>query len=146
MVGRAIAPVHADDDVVFHVVGQQATHAAKRADRVHFFVNDLAANLGFGHERAGGAGLHAFAAGHAGAGTHGVVQVKHDFAVRAAQGVADHVVDLLFAAGAHAAVALDAGVQVDRHGGVRHVGLGLFSSQGSQFGAHGDAHASGPVA
>ena len=41
VVGRAIAPVDADDVVVLHVVGQQATHAAKWAHRVDFFVDCL---------------------------------------------------------------------------------------------------------
>jgi hypothetical protein len=52
----------------------------------------------------------------------------------AAQRVADHVVDLLFAAGAHAAVALDAGVQVHGHGGVAQVGRGLLAAQGFSAG------------
>ena len=41
VVGRAIATVHTDDDVVLDVVGQQATHTAKRANRIHLFVDDL---------------------------------------------------------------------------------------------------------
>ena len=146
VVGRAVAALHADDFVVFDLVGQQATHAAEGADRVDFFVHDLVAHVGLGHERAGGAGLHAFAAGHAGAATHRVVQIEHDFAVRTAHGVADDVVDLLFTAGAHAAVALDAGIQVHRHGGVRHVGGGLFAAQGFEFGADLHVQAIGPVA
>ena len=110
VIGRAVASVYTDDDVVFDVVGQQATDAAKRADRVHFFVYHLAAHLRLGHERTGGAGLHTFAASHASAVAHGVVQIKYDFAVRAAHGVADHVVHLLFATGTHAAVALNTSI------------------------------------
>jgi hypothetical protein len=52
----------------------------------------------------------------------GVVHVEDDLRVRAAKGQADHVVDLLVAAGAQAAGALDAGVQVDGDGRVRQVG------------------------
>ena len=55
---------------------------------------------------------------------HGVVQVEHHLGVRAAQCQADDVVDLRFAAGAHAAVALDAGVEVDGHGRMGQVGAG----------------------
>ena len=146
VVGRAVPTLDADDFVVFDLVGEQAAHAAEGADRVHFFVHDLVADMGLGHERAGGAGLHAFAAGHASAAAHGVVQIEHDFAVRAAHGVADHVVDLLFAAGAHAAVALDAGIEVHRHRGVRHIGGGLVAAQGFEFGADLHAQAIGPVA
>ena len=49
VVGRAITPVHTDNFVVFHVVGQQAAYAAKRADRVHLFVHHLRAHLRLGH-------------------------------------------------------------------------------------------------
>ncbi len=45
--------------------------------------------------------------------------------MRAAKGVADHVVDLLLAAGAHAARALDAGVEIDRHRRMGDVGRRL---------------------
>ena len=77
---------------------------------------------------------------------HGVVEVEHDRAVRAAQRVADDVVDLLLAAGAHAAVALDAGVEVDRHGRMRQVGRGLLAAQGLERRAHRHAQARRPVA
>ena len=136
VVGRAIAPVHTDNFVVFHVVGQQASHAAKRADRVDLFVHQLRAHLRFGHQRPGRASLHALAAGHTAAVTHGISQVKHNRAVAAAQGVTDHVVDLLLTAGANATVALDAGVQVDRHGRVRQVGSGLVAPQCFELGPH----------
>ena len=97
-----------------------------------------------GAERTRGAGLHAFAAGHTGALGHGVVEVENDLAVRPTQRVADHVVDLFLAAGAHAAVALDAGVQVHSHGGVAEVGRRLLAAQGLERGAHGHAQAIGP--
>ena len=137
MVGRAIAAINAHDHVVLDVVGHQATYATKRAHRIHFFVNDLRADLRLRHQGTRWAGLHAFAASHTGAVAHGIVQVKHNFTVRAAHRVADDVIDLLFAAGAHAAVALNAGIQIDRHGRVRDVGLGLLAAQGLQLGAHG---------
>ena len=49
---------------------------------------------------------------------HRVVEVEHDLLVMAAAGHADDVVDLHLAAGADAEIALDAGVEIDRH---RHV-------------------------
>ena len=136
VVSRAIASVHANDQVVLDVVSEQATDTTKRTNGVHFFVDNLGAQLCFWHQRPRGAGLHAFAARHAGAVTHGVVQIEHDLAVAAAHGIANNVVDLLFAARTHAAVALDAGIQVDGHSRMRHIGLGLFASQGLEFWAH----------
>ncbi len=77
--------------------------------------------LGRLHQRAGGAGLHAFAAGDAGGGAHRVGHVEDDLGVVAAARHADHVVDLHLAAGADAEVAVDAGVEVDAHGDVAGV-------------------------
>ena len=128
MVGRSVASIHTDDGVVFDVIGQQATYTTKRTHRVHFFVHHLGAHLRLRHERARGAGLHAFAAGHAAAVAHGVMQVKHNFAMRAAHGVADHVVDLLFAASTDAAVALNASIQINGHRGMRVIGFGLLAA------------------
>ena len=144
MVGRAVASIHTDDGIVFHVVGEQATYTTKRTHRVHFFVDNLAAHLRLGHERARGAGLHALATGHAAAVAHGVVQVKHNFAVRATHGVADHVVHLLFTAGAHAAVALNASIQVDGHRRMRKIRRRLLAAQGLQRRPHRHLHALHP--
>ena len=74
------------------------------------------------HQRAGRAGLHAFAAGDAGRVPHRIVEVEHDLLGVAAAGHADDVVDLHLAAGADAQIALDAGVEIDRHRGVAAVG------------------------
>src|SRR5690606_17743490 len=70
------------------------------------------------------AGLHALAAADAGALAHGIVEVEHDRRVLAAKGVADDVVGLYLATGPLAAGALDAGIEVHRHGGVTEVGVG----------------------
>src|SRR6185295_13675075 len=71
LVGRAVAAVHGNQLVVLDVVGELAADAAIGADAV-----DLAVGLGGEdvvvvnqrrrHQRAGRAGLHAFAAGAAG--------------------------------------------------------------------------------
>src|SRR6185295_5393667 len=82
-------------------------------------------DLARGHQRAGRARLDAFAAGHTRGFAHRIVEVEYDLRVRAAEGVPDHVVDLFFAAGAHAAAALDASVEVHRNGRVRDVLDGL---------------------
>ena len=81
VVGRAVTAIDTHNFVVFDVVGQQTTDAAKRTHRIHFFVNDLAANLGLRHQRTGWAGLDTFAAGHASALAHRIIQIKNDFAV-----------------------------------------------------------------
>ena len=146
MVGRAVAAFHADDFFIAHVVGDEAAHAAERADRIDLAVHLLRADVRLGAERARGAGLYAFATGHTGALGHGVVQVENDLAVRPTQRVANHVVDLLFAASAHAAVALDAGVEVDGHGRVAQVRRGLFAAQSLECRANGHAQAVRPLA
>ena len=122
VVGRAVAAVDEEDLVVLDVVGQLAADAAIRAERLHLLVGDRERDLARRHQRAGRAGLHALAAGDAGRRAHRVVHVEDDLGLVAAKGQADHVVDLLVAAGAHAARALDARRQVDRHRRVREIG------------------------
>jgi hypothetical protein len=91
---------------------------------VHLLVGLDQARLARRHQRAGRTGLHAFAAGDAGRLAHRIIEVEHDLRMLAAERVADDVVDLLLAAGAHAARALDAGVEVDRDAVVRQIGPG----------------------
>src|SRR5262249_40832784 len=62
------------------------------------------------------------AARDAGGRPHRVVEVEHDLLAVAAAGHADDVVDLHLAAGADAEIALDAGIEIDRHRGVAAVG------------------------
>ncbi len=69
--------------------------------------------------------MHALAAGDAGGIAHGIVEVEHDLGMLAAVRVADDVVHLLLAAGAQAARALDAGIQVDRDRRVGEIRFGL---------------------
>ena len=64
------------------------------------------------HQRAGGAGLHTFAAPDAAALSHGVVDIEHYAGTSAAARITDHIVCLNFAAGAQAAGALDAGIKL----------------------------------
>jgi hypothetical protein len=147
LVRRAVAAVDIEQRVVLDLVGELAADAAIRADAV-----DLAVGLGGEHvlvvdqcrrhQRAGRAGLDAFAAGDAGRLPHWVSKIEHDLFAMAAPGHADDVVHLHFAAGADAERALDAGVEIDRHGGVAAVGLRL--SAGGEA-ARGDADAIGPA-
>ena len=125
VIGRAVAALHLDDGVVLDVVGQLATHPAVRADRINRLVRHHQPRFARGHQRAGGAGLHALAAGNAARGAHRIVKVEHDLRMLTTKGVADDIIHLLFAAGAHAAVALYARIKIDRDGRVRHVPLHL---------------------
>ena len=52
---------------------------------------------------------------------HGVVEIEDDLRLRPAPGHADDIVDLHFPAGAHAEIAMDAGVEIDRHGRVADI-------------------------
>ena len=138
---EAVAPLHAQavvvrravlagdelDLVLGDVIGEQAADAAERAHAVHLLLYGLQPHAPCRHQRAGGAGLHALAAGDAGRFAHRVVEVEHRHRLIAAVGIADDVVHLDFAAGAHAARALDAGVEVYRDRRVRNIGLRLLS-------------------
>ncbi len=124
-VGGTFAALHPEDLVALDVVGEQAPDAAIGADRVHRLVRLDLADFARGHQSARRAGLHAFAAGDAGGIAHGIVEIEHDLRMLAAVGVADDVVHLFLAAGAQAAGALDAGIQVYRDRGVGEIGFRL---------------------
>ena len=150
LVGRAFTPFDLDDALVAHVVGDLTAHATKGANRVHLAVDFLRAHQGLGIERPRRAGLHALTAGHTTALAHGIGHVKHDARVGTTPLHANHLVDLLLAAGPHAAVALNAGIQVHRH---RRVGQVLpirwrrsRARQRLQGGTHVHVQAGGPVA
>ena len=120
-VRRTVLALHVEDRVVLDVIGELAADAAVRTHRIDLLVGDDLAGIARGHQRAGRARLHALAAGDARRVAHRIVEVEHDLRFAGAEGVADDVVDLLFAAGAHAALALDAGVEVHRHRRMREV-------------------------
>ena len=139
VIGRAVAALGVDHLLVLDLIGDLAADAAIRAQRV-----DLAVGIGDaglvliehhrGHQRAGRAGLHAFAAGHAGRFPHRIVEVEHDLGAVIAIGHADDVVDLHLAAGAHAEAALDAGVEIDAHGRMAGVALPALGGREAAFG------------
>src|SRR5260221_582349 len=116
-----------DDAIVVDLVGQLTADAAIGADAVDLAIRGVGIDAvrvdqGRRHQRSGRTGLHAFAAGDAGAVAHGVVKIEHDLFVVAARRHADHVVDLHLAAGPDAKIALDAGVELDRHRRMAAVG------------------------
>ena len=132
VIGRAVAALGVDDLLVLDLIGDLAADAAEGAQRIDLPVGIDDAGLVLvehhrRHQRAGRAGLHAFAAGDAGRFPHRIVEVEHDLGVVIAIGHADHVVDLDLAAGAHAQAALDAGVEIDAHR--RMAGIGLPSAR-----------------
>ena len=128
VVGRPVAALGVDDLVVLDLVGDLTADAAERTQRV-----DLPVGIGHAglvrvehhrrHQRAGRTGLHAFAAGDAGRFTHRIVEIEHDLGVVVAIGHPDYVIDLNLAAGAHAQAALDAGIEIDAHGGMAGIAL-----------------------
>ena len=126
VVRRAIASLGVDDLLVLDLIGHLAADAAEGTKRIDFPVGVNGAGLmlvekGGGHQRAGRAGLNAFAAGDAGGFAHRIVEVEDDLGVVVAIGHADDVIDLHFAAAAQAKAALDAGVEIDAHGGMAGV-------------------------
>ena len=129
LIGVAVAALHEGDLLVLDLIGELTTDAAIGADRVNLAVDLAAAVLGdrvddrFRHQRAGRAGLDALAAGDAGGASHGIVEIEHRPGSNAAKRHADDVVDLNLAAGPDAQPAFDAGIEIDRHGGVGKIGL-----------------------
>ena len=138
VVGGTVPALHRGDDlavsptvglalgVVPELVGDLAADPAIRAHALHLFELEPAVDAGLVdqrrfHQPAGGARLHALAAGDAGARAHRVVEVEDDLRVHAAVGHADDVIDLHFPTRPHAQVAVDAGIEVDPHRGVARV-------------------------
>src|SRR6266702_3563432 len=133
LVGWAVLAGDVEKLVVFDVIGELTadttirTHAVDRP--VGFSRKDIAlVHQRRWHQRTGGTGLHAFATGDASRSAHRIVKVEHDFLAVTATGHADHIVDLDFAAGAHTQVAMNAGVEIDRHRRVRTIRLRRFTA------------------
>ena len=147
-IGGAFAPGDRDQLVVLDLVSELAADAAIRADAVDLAVGIFGADVLLvderrRHQRAGRAGLHAFAAGDASGVSHRVVEVEDDLFVMTAARHADHVIDLHFAAGADAEIAVDAGIEIDRHRHMAAVGRRLLLALGKAAGL--DAHLVGPA-
>ena len=128
-VRRTVAPVDAYDRVVLHVISKLTTDSAIGACGVDCAIDGRKVRVARRCQRAGRACLHALTAGDTGGRAHRIVQIENGLRCGAAKRVADHVVHLLFAAGAYTTRALDAGVEVDRHRGVRQIRRGLRTSR-----------------
>ncbi len=147
VIGRAIAALGVDHFFVLDLIGDLAADATERAQRV-----DLSVRIGDAglvliehhgrHQRAGRAGLHAFAAGNAGRFPHRIVEIEHDLGAVIAIGHADHVIDLDLTASAHAQSALDAGVEIDAHRRMAGVAMPALGGRKTAF---GDLDLFGPV-
>src|SRR5680860_616123 len=99
-----------------------AANACRHAQRARGWRNP-SVDDGFRHQRARGACLHAFAAGDAGRTSHRIVEIEHGLGADAAKRHADDIIDLNLAAGPDAKPAIDAGIEIDRHGGMGEIGL-----------------------
>src|SRR6056297_863253 len=147
LVCRAVDALDILDLAVLDLKRHLTADTAERADALHLFLVIGAVALlrvvhhRCGHQRAGGAGLHAFTAGDTGALAHRVVEIEDRIGIVAAPGHADHVIDLHIAAGADAQVALNAGIQIDAH---RHVAvIEQWHARLFQFGKAARGHAIG---
>ena len=126
MIRRAVASFDVVDLIVLDIEGEQTADAAVGTGGGHLLVGTHEAGILGRHERARRAGLHAFPAGDAGAHAHRIIEVEDDLRVQAAESIADHIIDLFFAASPYAARALDTSVEIHRDGGVRQIGVGLL--------------------
>src|SRR5690606_10416456 len=108
-IGLAILPGrHADDLVAFHLGLEAAAHAAVGAGGDDGVLGLAQLDDGFLHQRGGGTGLHAGAAGDAVAGQEVLVLAGGHAGLEAALVYGQREGALDFLAGAHAAVADDA--------------------------------------
>ena len=118
-IGRAIDPFDIFYAIAFDLEADLTAHTAEGADALDFMIKIFAvSDLVFigdcgWQECACGAGLYAFSAGHAAAFTHGVCHIKGRIGIMPPARHADDVIDLNFAAGAHAEAALNTGVKID---------------------------------
>ena len=107
LVRGSIAAGDVEQLIVADAIGELTADAAIRTDAVDgaVLIADafvLLVDDARGHQRAGRASLHAFAACHARRTAHRVVEVEHDLFREPAARHADHVVRLHLAAGADA--------------------------------------------
>ncbi len=120
-IGRAVDSFDILHFAVLDLERHLTSHAAERTDAFDLFVKIRAVTLlgviqhGGRHQGASRAGLHAFTAGHASTRTHRVGQVKHRVGIMPTPCHANHVIDLHFAAGAHAEATGNAGIQIYPH-------------------------------
>ena len=138
LVRRPVAAADIKELVVLDVVGELAADAAIGAHAVHLAVGNACAHSPSSSEVAGISAPVGQACTHSPQATQvdapiGSSKSNTIFSRVAAAGHADHVVDLHFAAGADAQIALDAGVEIDRHG--RMAAVGRRAARGAETGS-----------
>ena len=107
-VGRPVDAFDKFDLIILDLQRHLTADAAERANAFNLAViiaaisDLLLIHHGGRHQRTCRAGLNAFAAGHTGAIAHGIGKIKGRIGIMAAARHADHIIDLHFAAGAHA--------------------------------------------
>ena len=112
-VGRTIAPGHAQQAAVAHVIGQLAADSAIGANAFNLLV---ALRQTLGNQRIRRTSRDAFATGDAGRQAHGIAHVKNDGGLRPAPGQTDHVVALNVAASPHTTGAENTFSRIERDG------------------------------
>ena len=118
-VAGSVAPLYRYDLVVVGFVGDLTANSAVWADALGFcqsqlFVHTLLVDTRCFHQRAGRTRLYALTTSDTGTESHRIVLIKDDLCPRASISHTDYVINLDFAAGAHAQVALDAGRPIAR--------------------------------
>ncbi len=121
-IGGPLATFDTQNGIALHVVSKLTAHTAIRAYGIHCFICGLVCRSFGWAQRTRGAGLYAFAAGHAGGLGQRITLIKHNCGMFTAKSQANDIVHLHVPAGAHAAGALNAIVHVYRDGWVGQVG------------------------
>ena len=126
LVAGTLTAVDGNDFIVLDVIGDLTAHPAVGTDAVDPGVgiddaHPAIVQQGRLHQGACRTDLDAFATGDAGRVRHGIVEIEYYFGPVTAIGHADNVVDLGLAAGPDAEIAVDTGVEIDRHGRVAGV-------------------------
>src|ERR1700722_6192310 len=133
LVGGSVFAGDRDDFVVLDLISQLAPDAAVWTDAVDrtiglTLIEVVVVDHRRRHQRPGRTRLHALATGDTGRSAHRIVEIEHDLLGVAAAGHADDAVDLHFATGANTQIALNAGVEIDRHRHMAAVRLRNFST------------------
>ncbi len=129
VIRRSVPTFDGEDLVVLDVVCDLTTNPAVRANTVDLSIDHFLAEAGGRHQGPGRAGLNALATAHARAVTHRVIEVEDDLGVMTSLGHADDVIDLNLPAGPDTKVAVDAGIQIDGHRRMAHIGCRTHSSR-----------------
>ena len=125
-ISRTITAFDTQDLVVLDVISQQATDPTIGTYRVNLAIGFDQVRASRVAQRTGRASRDAFATGNAGTLAHWIAEIEYYFGMMTTLGETNDIVDLGFAAGTHAARALDTGIEVDRYSRVRQVSFWLL--------------------